>query len=312
MLPSFFIFHKMSTSVTLCVFNPEHDLCLANGDCNFVPPSSAVDFARRGGEVMRILYGDDAEVISADGYAEWRNQQPCDPLEIITWGWDARLKQVLMKQGAPEQLMPSDEQLTRIRELQHRKTIMSLQPKAWCVYSADEVRRLLVECGRLVLKAPWSGSGRGLRWVDGVLSGHDEAWIAKTVALQRCVIVEIREVVVDDFALEFNLSAGVVSLVGLSLFKTQSGVYRCNVLLTDDEIRRHLQLPHSVEYAICQWLRLYVAPYYNGPVGIDLIKNSDGDFCVSEMNLRHTMGLVAHRLLISRPELHGTSWSPTF
>lgn len=259
---------------------------------------------------MRVLYGEGVDVIAADDYAEWRSGQQCDPQAIIPWGWDLRLKQSLLKQGAPEQLMPSDEQLARIRELQHRKTVMSLQPQAWCVYSADEVRTLLAECGRLVLKAPWSGSGRGLRWVDGVLSDHDEAWIAKTVASQRCVMAEKRQEVAADFALEFHLSAGNATLVGLSLFKTQSGVYRCNELLWDDEIRQHLQLPQSVENSIRHWLRLYVAPYYTGPVGVDLIKNSDGDFCVSEMNLRHTMGLVAHRMLQLHPDLHNTLWSP--
>ena len=259
---------------------------------------------------MRILYGEDVDVIAADDYAEWRQRQQSDPQVIIPWGWDARLKHSLLKQGAPEQLMLSDEKLGRIRELQHRTAILSLQPYAWSVYNTSEVRNLLAEHKRLVLKAPWSGSGRGLRWVDRVLSGHDEAWIAKTVAAQRCVIAEKRQDVVDDFALEFSLSAGIVSLAGLSLFKTQSGVYRGNMLFTDDEIRQHLQLPPTVENSIRQWLRLYVAPFYNGPVGIDLIKNSDGDFCVCEMNLRHTMGLVAHSLLQSRPELHGSCWSP--
>lgn len=28
------------------IFNPEHDLCIANGDENFVPPRSAVGFAK--------------------------------------------------------------------------------------------------------------------------------------------------------------------------------------------------------------------------------------------------------------------------
>ena len=28
------------------IFNPEHDLCIANGDENFVPPRSAMGFAK--------------------------------------------------------------------------------------------------------------------------------------------------------------------------------------------------------------------------------------------------------------------------
>ena len=30
----------------LCIFNPEHDLCLAKGRAHYVPPRSAVEFAR--------------------------------------------------------------------------------------------------------------------------------------------------------------------------------------------------------------------------------------------------------------------------
>lgn len=300
----------MQPSDILCVFNPEHDLCLANGDRNFVPPSSAMEFARTGGDVMRILYGDSVDVIDSDNYSAWRKRQQGDPQKIIAWGWDSRLKQTLLKQGVQDCLLPSDEQLSRIRELQHRKTILPLQPQAWCVYNSDEVRECLTECGRVVLKAPWSGSGRGLRWVDKTLSGQDEAWIAKTVASQRCVIVEKRQDIAFDFALEFNVSESEVEFVGLSLFKTQSGVYRGNILISDDEIRLRLELPDNIDNALRQWLQHYVAPYYNGPVGIDMFKNVDGEFFVCEMNLRHTMGQVAHRLLQICPELHGSCWSP--
>ncbi len=40
--------HKTRTrkSNQIYIFNPEHDLCIANGDENFVPPRSAMGFAR--------------------------------------------------------------------------------------------------------------------------------------------------------------------------------------------------------------------------------------------------------------------------
>ena len=40
----------------LCIFNPEHDLCLAKGRAHYVPPRSAVDFARRDANIMAVLY----------------------------------------------------------------------------------------------------------------------------------------------------------------------------------------------------------------------------------------------------------------
>ena len=295
--------------MTLCIFNPEHDLCLANGDRNFVPPASALDFASGNASLMGILYPDARCASVADDLQPLVAEGSVD--RIVAWGWDARLKQALLKQGVPQSLLPPDEQLERIRELQHRSTILPLQPHAWRAYSVDEVQRLLTEEHRVVLKAPWSGSGRGLRWVDDELSDHDTAWIAKTVASQRCVIVERRLDVVENFALEFYTVGGNVTLIGLSLFETQSGVYRCNILLDDDEIRQRLQLPGSVENAIRQWLRLYVAPRYEGPVGVDLLKDKNSEFFVSEMNLRYTMGLVAHAFLEAHPDRKGSRWSPT-
>ena len=83
------------------------------------------------------------------------------------------------------------------------------------------------------------------------------------------------------------------------------------ILLDDDEIRQRLQLPGSVENAIRQWLRLYVAPRYEGPVGVDLLKDKNSEFFVSEMNLRYTMGLVAHAFLEAHPDRKGSRWSPT-
>ena len=40
----------------LCIFNPEHDLCLASGRALYIPPRSAVDFARRDAHLMQALY----------------------------------------------------------------------------------------------------------------------------------------------------------------------------------------------------------------------------------------------------------------
>ena len=42
----------------LCIFNPEHDLCLAKGRAHYVPPRSAVEFARRDADIMAVLCHD--------------------------------------------------------------------------------------------------------------------------------------------------------------------------------------------------------------------------------------------------------------
>ena len=52
------------------IFNPEHDLCLANGDPNFVPPESALKFGRDCAGLTSLIE-------TGEG--------------IIPWGWDAVL-----------------------------------------------------------------------------------------------------------------------------------------------------------------------------------------------------------------------------
>ena len=48
----------------LCIFNPEHDLCLANGNRHFMPPSSALQFAREGVSIMQVVYPEEVAVPS--------------------------------------------------------------------------------------------------------------------------------------------------------------------------------------------------------------------------------------------------------
>ena len=74
------------------IFNPEHDLCMANGDANFVPPFSALEFGRDCAGLTSYIHK------AGDG-------------EIVPWGWDAVLKQRLVKQGVPVSSLPSDEAL---------------------------------------------------------------------------------------------------------------------------------------------------------------------------------------------------------
>lgn len=297
--------------MNIYIFNPEHDLCLANGDRNFVPPLSALAFARSGVGAMRIIYGDDAVVIAADDYKSWRQEKPYAEIDgVVPWGWNKQLKQTLLRQGMEQNILPDDMKLETIRKLQHRTIILPLQSHAWCCNSVDEVRRVLAKNGSIVLKAPWSGSGRGIRWVDDNLSQNDISWINKIVSMQRCVIAEKRHQVTHDFALEYFIEDRKVHFVGYSLFETQSGVYRCNILLPDEDICGILQIPDSFKSRLAKWLELFIAQKYDGYVGVDMYKTSSGEFFVSEMNLRHTMGLVAHQYLLRHPEACGTKWTP--
>ena len=272
----------------LCIFNPEHDLCLAKGRAHYVPPRSAVEFARRDAGIMSVLYPE-AECCSV---YELSGGQALQATEVVAWGWDAVVRYELQKRGVDVALLPTDEAIATIRELQHRSTVLPLQPDCHEVHSVAEMDALLCEREHWVMKAPWSGAGRGLRWVHGSLTAIDRDWLLKTVAAQRCVIAEPRRDVVADVALEYMSG----NFMGYSYFKTGSGVYKENVMWTDARVVEAFQetsLRQTTAH-IEEWLAANVWPRYRGPLGVDLMVCADGSVHVAEMNFRHTMGMVAH------------------
>lgn len=304
----------------LAIFNPEHDLCLANGNRHYVPPASALRFAEEGAWMMRALYDCTTATAATTGrhYRMMADKgQPAT--QIVAWGWDNVLKEQLLKQGIPHHLLPSDHAIDTIRSLSHRTTALPLQHEAAICTSASEVEDYLQRHRRTVLKAPLSGSGRGLRWIDHTLSDNDRHWIAKTAAEQGCVVAEPRYEVVQDFAIELTMDdSGVHDRGDYSLFETQNGVYRGNRMLYDDEIEQRLsqyiaptQL-HQARKEVARWIAAHLATY-RGPIGVDMFIYRDDSYhlnpCV-EINLRHTMGMVAHSLLQQHSELHGTLWKP--
>ncbi|MBO4586566.1 MAG: hypothetical protein J5677_01955 [Bacteroidales bacterium] len=275
----------------LCVFNPEHDLCLAKGRWNYVPPRSAVDFARRDAAIMQVLYPD-AHCCSVYDINSSLIIHHTSLHEVVAWGWDAVVKHELLKRGVAAELLPADEEINIIRELQHRSTVLPLQPDCHEVHSIEEMEGLLREREHWVMKAPWSGAGRGLRWVHGTLTAIDRDWLLKTVDKQRCVIAEPRRDVVADLALEYLNG----SFMGYSYFKTGSGVYKENIAWTDGQIEATFSLLPVREH-VERWLEKNVWPRYRGPLGVDLMACTDGSVHVAEMNFRHTMGMVAHEQL---------------
>ena len=271
----------------LCIFNPEHDLCLAKGRAHYVPPRSAVDFAHRDAHIMSQLYPD-AHCCSV---YDLSCGQVFIPDKVTAWGWNAVVKHELVKRGVPADLLPSDDELLSIRELQHRSTVLPLQEDCHEVRSIEDMEALLQRREHWVMKAPWSGAGRGLRWVHGALTAIDRDWLLKTVALQRCVIAEPRRDVVADVALEY-----MPTFVGYSYFKTGSGVYKENILWSDEKIESTFSLLPARE-RVERWLDENVWLRYRGPLGVDLMVCADGSVHVSEINVRHTMGMVAHARL---------------
>ncbi len=244
----------------------------------------------------------------------WHEAAQCD--RILPWGWNYNLARSLQKKGVATALLPTDLQLEKIRELSHRRisrqamhflkerlTDTAERPlPATELTSIEEVEHFVDQHGEVVLKMPWSGSGRGLRLIKGAMTTHQRGWAAQSIRKYGCVMGELYYAVVQDFAMEFDLSK-TTSFCGYSLFTTRHGVYQENLLLSDTAIEQRLSayvklsLIHEVREALEEFLDLNVAPCYQGVVGVDIfVYQKDGKYYLHpavELNLRMTMGLAA-------------------
>ena len=172
-------------SEQIFIFNPEHDLCIANGDENFVPPRSAVGFAK--------------ENIDLSEHLRRPNKQSRN---IIPWGWNHSLKKRLINEGIDLATLPSEEELQFIRTHSRREFALDVHSRLCCgdsqVIGADyrivatslsEIEAFISANGSAVLKSPLSGSGKGIRFVREGLSVSDEGWCRRTLDKQGSVIL---------------------------------------------------------------------------------------------------------------------------
>ena len=126
------------------IFNPEHDLCIANGDENFVAPRSAVGFAK--------------DNIDLSEHLKRPNKQR---RKIIPWGWNPSLKKRLINEGVDPATLPSEEELLFIRTHSRRE------------FASDVHSQL--NCGDSQVIGN-EGSGKGIRFVKEKLSESDDGY----------------------------------------------------------------------------------------------------------------------------------------
>jgi hypothetical protein len=166
----------------------------------------------------------------------------------------------------------------------------------------EQVEAFMSRWQRVVVKAPWSSSGRGVRFYDterlvdqGKLMVDN--WIRNVIKQQGSVMVEPYYNKVKDFGMEFEVDAtGKVHYLGLSLFHTKNGAYTGNLLATEAAKRElmgrylPLELLDDIRQRIIDNVHL---GDYQGPFGIDMMVVSGKLHPCVELNLRRTMGHVA-------------------
>ena len=280
------------------IFNPEHDLCIANGDENFVPPRSAVGFAKENMDLSECL--------------KRPNRQR---RQIIPWGWNHALKKRLINEGIDPAILPSEEELQFIRTHSRREFALDVHSRLNCedsqvmgpdyriiARSISEIEEFLSANGSAVLKSPLSGSGKGIRFVRERLSESDEGWCRRTIDKQGSVIAERRFEIIKECAMLFECHHEGIDFIGYSLFESRNGAYSKNILASNEDIEDTIAgyIPRETLIAVRENLTDILAEtlagHYEGFLGVDQIicqTDSPVFIPVSEINLRMTMGLIA-------------------
>ncbi len=233
------------------VFNPEHDLALANGDAHYLAPRNIREMAH--------------DLASLMDYLAWDTP----------WGWDAAVVSHLHKSGIPRQELPTDTMLAALRTRSERITAhhllqqmlplsVHLTGESYVCRSLDDIKTYATQHSHLLLKAPLSGSGKGLRHLN-LNDNHPssrrstsaltstfkkiESWADALIRRHGYLTAEPYYDKVQDFAMEFIVADGQCHFIGYSLFTTDDhGRYDSNLLLSDADIEERLSeyIPCSV------------------------------------------------------------------
>ena len=328
----------------LHIFNPEHDIALATHVQRFTAPHAARQLRSEMG-FLPALWAEDGDWVMVDdiGAAERRLnrlrkyvakvdlvslndskslqllRQNLDEIDgVEPWGWDNAVVENLIKANLPICLIPNKKWLEEVRQLSNRKWAAEhllphvvkaddcLIGQSFYFTSYEELAVKVSDGGRYVLKAPWSSSGRGIRYVSN--NDHwlrNQTWAHHVIERQGGIMLEPYYNKVKDFGMEFTAHEDCsVSYDGLSLFQTINGAYSGSIIDTEQakmDIMESFVSPallEKVRTLICDVLQRELRGRYHGPLGVDMMIVSDADNhfllhpCV-ELNLRRTMGHVA-------------------
>lgn len=317
----------------LFLFNPEHDLALANGDNHFIAPKSIREMARDLSHIPYWIAGDcDQAVVTDDNFQQHitscHTHQPCQepPTHLIPWGWDNAIVERFKKLGFPVDSLPDKQQLEALRKHSERQQAHQLLRsfretfpqgpyvgESAILRTIEEIETYATLHKHIVLKVPLSSSGKGIRHLTGPLDAKKAEWCLASIRRHRYIIGEPFYHKTEDFAMEYIVEGNTCQFIGYSLFATSAhGGYEKSILMSDNDIVKHLAhyVPQEHLDAIRGWIeshhRLIVPPEWDTakhPIyfGIDMmiVASTDGNYkihpCV-EINLRMNMGIVAHEI----------------
>ena len=314
----------------LHIFNPENDLALADGGANYCPPPAAAQIAYDLASLPLWFAGVGNAVVLPDGHhqrfynemsARFALASPYDASMAGSvdccrpWGWSPQIRRRLKAMGLSDSYLPGDADIDAIRNLSNRCSSIrilaalgergvELPPMPQYLQDADAVADFVNSQPRCVVKAPWSGSGKGIAWGIGRVETPMEHFYKGVIRRQGGVVCEHFLSSVQEFAIEFYAGEKGVSFVGYSLFDAAKGSYSGNMLATDSHIEGILSqlIPVDTIHTVRAHLEdilsgILAGSGYCGYLGVDMMIYNDGGHlrlnpCM-ELNLRMNMGVVS-------------------
>ena len=319
----------------LYVFNPENDIALACKPPSFTAPKNALLMGRYCASIMVWLAGENNYVLVEEMPDEryikrltnligFRPKFVSDPSGlkidgIEPWGWSWYLKSQLEQAGIDKTLLPDDEKIEKMRMLSHRRTSIEInrllsakgidvRSEAIEAKSVSEVRAYYDKYERVVLKAPWSSSGRGVADSTQLSREMFEERCKGIIRRQGSVVMEKYLDKVMDFAMLFEMRKGKARFYGLSRFKnSRMGSYDGNIIASQEKheydigrLAGYDQL-RKIKYSLADVLEDVLGDAYEGYCGVDMMVYRDENKklrtapCI-ELNLRPTMGVISSEI----------------
>jgi len=172
----------------------------------------------------------------------------------------------------------------------------------------------------LLVKSPYSSSGRGLIWLPPAKLAQSERQLLhgmlkkqKHVSIEKALDKQL------DFSMQFETTAeGQTQFLGYSIFRTNAkGAYEKSLLDSQERLEKQITkfidkgLLLQTQNALTEMIQEMVAPFYTGITGVDMLLYKTGGSCrlqpCIEINMRKNMGYLAVRLAEKYiyPESHG-------
>ena len=268
----------LRTVKQIYIFNPEHDLALSNGDRHYIPPKN-----------IREMAHDLAELMLATAALHASTNERRSPL--CPWGWDTAVAERFKKMGHPTPQLPTDNALSALRQCSERGTAHCLLStfrqchtedsyigESLVIRTLEDIPSYADRHGHILLKAPLSSSGKGLRHVNFNANVNDnksrdndrhseekfssslkkvESWAGALIQRHGYLTAEPYYNKVQDFAMEFMVDGAGCRFIGYSLFVTDThGRYTGSRLMSDTHIEDLLAtyVPREALHETCHWM----------------------------------------------------------